>query len=146
MRAQHHAPIDRPQPIRQEDECSLTPTVEREDNVARQQMTQVSPPAAPPPTEEKLFTNWSSEGSPRERGAPCIQSATSVESRRNINQVEQTVREPEDDEVLSTVMTTPSARVQMDQVGVRLIDRETNTSVVDIRPQRRSENRYYPCL
>ena len=30
-------------------------------------MTQTSPPAVPPPTEERLFTNWSSEGSPRER-------------------------------------------------------------------------------
>ena len=38
-----------------------------------------------------------------------------MESRRNINQVEQTVRAPEDDEVLSTVMTTPSAQVQIDQ-------------------------------
>ena len=25
------------------------------------------PPAAPPPTEERLFTDWSSEDSPRER-------------------------------------------------------------------------------
>ena len=33
-------------------------------------MTQVSPPPVPPPTEERLFTNGSSEGSPRERGAP----------------------------------------------------------------------------
>ena len=44
------------------------------------------------------------------------------------------VREPEDDEVLSDVMITPSAHVQLDQVGVRLVDQETNTSVVDIRP------------
>ena len=109
MRAQQHAPIDRPQPIRQEDEWSLPPTVERGDNAERQQMTQVSPPTVPPPTEERLFTDWSSEDSPRERGAPQIQSAISVESRRNINQVEQTVRAPEDDEVLSTVMTTLSA-------------------------------------
>ena len=27
------------------------------------------PPAAPPPTEERLFTDWSSEDSPRERAS-----------------------------------------------------------------------------
>ena len=30
--------------------------------------------------------------------------------------------------------TTPSVQVCTDQVGPRLVDRETNTSVVDIRP------------
>ena len=136
MRAQQQASIDRPQPTRQEDEWSLPPTVERRHDAERQQMTQMSPPAVPPPTEERLFTNWNSEGSPRERGIQQIQSARSVESRRNINQVEQMVREPGDDDVLSTVMTTPSTRVQIDQVGVRLVDQETNTSVVNIRPLR----------
>ena len=62
--------------------------------------------------------------------------ARSVDSRRT----EQTRREPGDDEVirhaLSDVSTTPSAQVQIDSVGVRLIDRETNTSEVDIRPPR----------
>ena len=33
-------------------------------------------------------------------------------------------------------MTTSSARAQIDQVGIRLVDRETNTSVVNIRPLR----------
>ena len=73
----------------------------------------MSPPAVPPPTEERLFTDWSSEGSPRERVNQQIQSARSVESRRTINQTEQSVREPGDDEVLryvlSDVTTTPSA-------------------------------------
>ena len=99
-------------------------------------MTQVSSPAVPPSMEERLFTDWSSEGSLRGRGTPQIQSAISVASRRNINQEEQTVRAPEDGKVISTVMTTSSARVQIDQVGVKLVDRETNTSVVDIRPLR----------
>ena len=98
------------------------------------------PPAAPPPTEERLFTDWSGEDSPRERVNQRIQSARSVESRRTINQTEQTVREPEDDEVLrcvlSNVTTTPSARIQISQVGARFIDRETNTSEVEIRPPR----------
>ena len=97
-------------------------------------------PAAPPPTEERLFTNWSSEGSPRERVNQQIQSARSVKSRRTVNQTEQTVREPGDDEVLryvlSDVTTTPSAQMQISQVGTRFIDCETNTSEVEIRPPR----------
>ena len=55
----------------------------------------MSPPAAPPPTEERLFTDWSSEGSPRERTSQWLQSARSVESRRTISQTEQILREPE---------------------------------------------------
>ena len=36
--------------------------------------------------------------------------------------------------ILSEVLTTPSVQVHTDQVGPRLVDRETNTSVVDVRP------------
>ena len=32
--------------------------------------------------------------------------------------------------------TTPSAQIQISQVGARFIDRETNTSEVEIRPPR----------
>ena len=139
-RAQQQASTDRPQPARQEDECSSPTNVERRDDIERHQMTQVSPAAAPPPMEERLFTDWSSEDSPRERVNQWIQSARSVESRRTINQTEQTVREPGDDEVLryvlSDVTTTPSAQIQISQVGARFIDRETNTSEVEIRPPR----------
>ena len=67
VRPQQQAPTDRPQPARQEDEWSLPPTVERRDDAERWQTTQMCPPAAPPPTEERLFTDWSSEVSPRER-------------------------------------------------------------------------------
>ena len=60
--------------------------------------------------------------------------ARSVESRRT----EQITTEPGDDEIrrhtLSDVSTTPSAQMQIAPIGVRLIDRETNTSEVDIRP------------
>ena len=58
----------------------------------------------------------------------------SIESRRT----EQITREPGDDEIrrhaLSDVSTTPSAQAQMIPIGSRLIDREINTSEVDIRP------------
>ena len=70
------------------------------------------PPAVPPSTEERLFTNWSSEDSPRERVSQHVQSARSVESRRTVNQTEQSVRDPGDNEVLryvlSDVTTTPN--------------------------------------
>ena len=38
--------------------------------------------------------------------------------------------------ILSDVTATPSTPIQIDQVGARLVDRETNTSAVDIRLQR----------
>ena len=98
------------------------------------QIASTSFPAAPPPTEERLFTDWSSEGSPRDRNNQHIQSARSVGTRR----VEPATREPEEEQairhILSEVSTTRSVQVCTDQVGPRLVDRETNTSVVDIRP------------
>ena len=42
-------------------------TAERRESTERQQITQASPSVAPPPTEERLFTDWSSEGSPQGR-------------------------------------------------------------------------------
>ena len=57
-----------------------------------------------------------------------------------MNQAEQSVREPDDNEVLryvlSDVTSTPSVQIQISQVGARFIDRETNTSEVEIRPTR----------
>ena len=122
-------------PIRQEDEWSIPPTVERRNDAERCQIASTSFPVAPPLTEERLFTDWSSEGSPRDRNNQHIQSARSAEPRRT----EPATREPEEEEeairhVLSEVLTTSSIQVQTDQVGTRFVDRETNTSVVDIRP------------
>ena len=138
-RAQQQAPTDRPQPARQEDEWSLPTNLERKDDTERHQTSQVLPPAVPPPTEERLFTNWSSEGSPRERVNQEIPSARSVESSRTLNQPEQPTRDADDNEVLryvlSDVTTTPSTQIQISEVGARFIDRETNTSEVEIRPR-----------
>ena len=140
MRSQQHTLTNRPQPARQEDEWSLPPTIERRDDPERQQTTQMSPPAVPPPAEERLFTNWSSKGSPRERATQQIQSARSVESRRTVSQTEQIVREQEGDEVLghvlSDVITASSGYMQISQVSARFIDCKTNTSEIEIRPPR----------
>ena len=119
----------------------LYPLMSKEEMIQRDDRQHKHLPQLPlTPTEERLFTNRSSEDSPRERVNQRIQSARSVESRRTINQMEHSVREPGDDEVLryvlSDVTTTPSARIQISQVGARFIDRETNTSKVEIRPPR----------
>ena len=61
--------------------------------------------------------------------------------------MEQSVREPGDDEVLryvlSDVTTTPSVSIQIRQVGARFIDRETNTSEVEIRPPKEEVDRIH---
>ena len=56
-----------PQMNRQDDEWSMPLTTERREGTGRQQVTRASPLDAPLPTEERLFTDWSSEGSPQER-------------------------------------------------------------------------------
>ena len=66
-RAQQQTPTDRPQLARQKDEWSSPTNVERRDDTEGHQTSQMSPPAVPPPTEERLFIKWSSEESPRER-------------------------------------------------------------------------------
>ena len=106
----------------------------------RHEISQAPPPDVPPPTEERLFTDWSSIDSPRERVTQCSQSTRSVEPNTNVIPTEQPIIDPEDDEVLrhilSDMTTTPSTHIQIDQVGARLVDRETNTSGVYLRPQK----------
>ena len=95
-----------------------------------------------PPMDDRLFTDWSSTGSPRERVSQQNQSARSVEPNiaQPVNQTEQPVIEPAGNEemgnTLSDVMTIPSTHQQLNQVGTRYVDRETNMSEVEVRPQR----------
>ena len=114
--------------------------VEIREDTERHQTSQAPPPDVPPPTEERLFTNWSSVDSPREKVNQCYQSARSVEPNGTVNQTEQPTIDPEDNEVLryvlSDVMTTPSTQILISQVGARFVDRETNMSEVEIRPPR----------
>ena len=139
-RVQQQASTDRLQPARQDDGWSSPTNVERRENTERNQTSQAPPSEVPPPTEERLFTDWSSENSPRERVAQRVLSARSDESCRTVNQREQTAWESNDNEVLryvlSDVTPTPSPQIQISQVGTRFIDRETNTSEVEIRPLR----------
>ena len=139
IRAQQ-APTDRPQPDRQEEDWSIPANVERREDTERHETSQVPPPDVPPPTEERLFTDWSSIDSPRERVSQCNQSARSVEPNITVIQTEQPTIGPEESEVLgntlSDVRTIPSTHQQLSQVGTRFVDRETNMSEVEIRPQR----------
>ena len=66
-----------------------------------------------------------------------------------MNQTEQPTVDPAGNEAmgntLSDVTTIPSAHQQLSQVGTRFVDRETNTSEVEVRPQReetRTDNIY----
>ena len=92
--------------------------------------------------EDRLFTDWSSIDSPKERVPQHNQSARSVEPNitQTVIQTEQPTVDPAENEAmgntLSDVMTIPSAHQQLSQVGTRFTDRETNMSEVEVRPQR----------
>ena len=74
------APTDRSQPDRQEEEWSMPINVERRENeIGRQEISQALPPNVLPAMEDRLFTDWSSIDSPRERVSQCNQSTRSVE-------------------------------------------------------------------
>ena len=133
IRPQPPTTTDRPTPVRQEDEWSIPPTVGRRNNMERCQIASPSFPVVPPPSEECLFTDWSSEGSPRDRNNQHTQPTRNESARRR----EPITRQPEEQAIrhnLSEVSTTPTVQVRTDQVGPRRVDRETNTSVVGIRP------------
>ena len=95
-----------------------------------------------PPMHDRLVTDWSSIDSPRIRVSPHNQSARSVEpiATQSVNQTEQPTIDPARNEamgnVLNDVTTIPSAHQQLSQVDTRHVDRETNTSEVEVRPQR----------
>ena len=68
IRTQQAVAIERPIPIRQDDKWSNPPPVDdRRIDMERCLTESTSFPAAPPPTKERAFMDWSSDGSPRER-------------------------------------------------------------------------------
>ena len=101
--------------------------------------------------EDRLFTDWSSIDSSRERESQCNLSARSIEpnTTQTLNQREQPVLNPVRDEaignIINDVMTVPSTHQQLSQMGTRFVDRETNTSEVEVRSLReetRIDTRY----
>ena len=138
----HQVQTGRTQQDRQEEEWSIPTNAERRENDTEGHESSRAPPPAPPPTEDRLFTNWSRMDSPRERTSQHNVSARNTEP--NINQTNNQTDQPRSElarieatgNTLSDVMTFPSACQQPSQVGTRLIDRETNTSDVEVRTQR----------
>ena len=133
IRPQLPTTTDRPTPVRQEDGWSTPPIFGRRNDTEGCQIASLSIPVVPPPTEECLFTDWSSEDSPRDRNNQHTQLTRNESARRR----ESITRELEEQAIkhnLSEVSTTLSVQVHTDQVGPRCVDRETNTSVVEIRP------------
>ena len=136
------APTDRSQPDRQGDDRSMPTNVERRENeIERHETSQAPPPNVPSPPEDRLFTDWSSIDSPRERVTQCNLLTRSIELHvtQNVNQTEQPAVDPTRNEAmgnaLSDVTTVPSTHQHLSQVGTRFVDRETNTSEVEVRSQ-----------
>ena len=134
---------ERTQQDRQEEEWSMPTKVERRENdIGRHGSPRAPSPPAPPPTEDRLFMDWSSIDSPRERTSQSTVSARNMELNINQtnNQTDQLRPELAGIEAmgntLGDVMTFPSDCQQPSQMGARLIDRETNTSEVEVRTQR----------
>ena len=128
---------------RQEEEWSIPTNVgRRENDTERHGLPRAPPPPPAPPTEDRLFTDWSSIDSPRERMLQRNISARNTEP--NINQTDNQTNQPRSElarieamgNIPSDVITFSSACQQPSQVGARLIGRETNMSEVEVRTQR----------
>ena len=131
----------RTQQDRQEEEWSVPTNIERRENdVERCELSR--DPSTPPPSEDRLFTDWSSLGSPRVRILPRNVSVQDTEQFINQpdNQTDQPGTEPAQGEVMGNTLNDDvpplSTRRQPNQVGTRLIDLGTNTSDVEVRSQR----------
>ena len=141
----HQVTSERDQQDRREEEWSLPTSVERkEEGISIRQESPHRTPPTPAPSEDRFFTDWSSSGSPCVRMPPP--SVPVAETGPNINQpVNQTIQpgsEPaqigatrnrlQDDIIVSSSRT----HQQLDELGVRMIDIGTNTSDIEVRPQR----------
>ena len=115
----------------------------RENEIEGHETSQAHPPNVPPPTEDRLFTDWSSIDFPRGRETQHNLSARSVEpnTTQTLNQTEQpeldSVRDEAMGNINNDVTTVPSTHHQLSQVGTRFVYRETNTSDVEISSQRK---------
>ena len=107
---------ERTQQDRQEEEWSTTTNVEwRENDTERCQSSRAPPPPAPPSTEDRLFTDWSSIDSARERTSQHNVLAGNTEL--NINQTDNQTAQPRSEparieamgNTLGDVMTFSSA-------------------------------------
>ena len=138
----HKVQTGRTQQDRQVEEWSIPTNVERRKNNTGRHESPRTPPPAPPPTEDRLFTDWSSIDYPRERTSRRNVSARNTQL--NINQTNNQTDQPGSElarieargNTLGDVVTFPSACQKLSQGGTRLIHRETNMSEVEVRTQR----------
>ena len=131
----------RNQQDRQEEDWSVPTSIERrEDDTVRQESQRALP--TPPLSEDRLFTDWSSLDSPQARTSP--QNASVRETEQDINQPDNQTNQPGSEpaqieameDALHDNVTSPSTHPNLNQVGTRLIDMGTNTSDIEVRPQR----------
>ena len=95
---------DRSQPERQEEVWSVPANIERRENeTERHEITQPPPPNVPP-TDDRLFTDWSSTDSPRERVSQHDQSARSVEPNITVIHTEQPTIDPAGNEAMGNTL------------------------------------------
>ena len=115
------APTDRSQPDRQGEDWSMPINVERRGNDVERHETSQAPLPDVPPTEDRLFTDWSSNNSPRERVTQHNLSTRSVEpnTTQTVNQTEQPELDPVRNEamgnILSDLTTVPSTHQLLSQ-------------------------------
>ena len=96
------------------------------------------------PSEERLFTDWSSLESPHARTSP--QSVPIRETGQSINQPDNQTIQPGSEPAQIGAMgnalhddinvTSPRTCQQPDELGVRMINMGTNTLDVEVTPQR----------
>ena len=138
LRETHQTTSESEQRDRQE-VWSIPASIERRDDSLIRQGFQRTPPT-PSPSEERLFTNWSSSESPHARTSP--QSVPIRETGQNINQPDNQTTQPGSEpaymgamgNVLSDNVSSPRTCQQPDELGVNMMDMGTNTSVVEARP------------
>ena len=87
----HQTNTTRDQQDRQEEDWSVPTSIERREDVTVRQESHRAPPT-PPPSEDQLFTDWSSLDSPRARTSPRNVSLREVE--QNINQPDNQTTQP----------------------------------------------------
>ena len=87
----HQVIPERHQQDRWEEEWSILASVERRDDSPVRQESHRTPPT-PPPSEDRLFTDWSSLDSPHARTSP--QNASVRETEQNINQPDNQSTQP----------------------------------------------------
>ena len=134
----------------QEEEWSIPASVERRDDSLVRQELQGTPPT-PPPSEERLFTDWSSLESSHARTSP--QSVPVRETGQNINQPYNQTTQPGSEPAQIGAMgdalcddinvSSPGNCQQPDELGVRMIDMGTNTSDIEVTPLR---DVIWPCI